>query len=54
MIDDHPVTVKTNSGKFLPPPIYYLAGTAVKREGDFSHDTWHVRVVHEAIAARQS
>lgn len=38
------------SGKALPPPIYHLAGVAAKREGDHSHDTWHVRVVHESIA----
>lgn len=41
---------KEVTGKSLPPPIYHLAGPAVKRNGDFSHDTWHVRVVHEAIA----
>lgn len=50
MSDRDPTKTKTASGKFLPPPIYHLAGAAVKREGDHSHDTWHVRVVHEAIS----
>ena len=50
MSDQDPTTTNTSSGKFLPPPIYHLSGPAVKREGDHSHDTWHVRVVHEAIS----
>jgi hypothetical protein len=50
MSDSDPTATTTPTGKFLPPPIYHLSGAAVKREGDHSHDTWHVRVVHEAIA----
>ena len=51
MSDDTPEVTKTSSGRYLPPPIYHLAGTAVRREGDFTHDTWHARVVHEAISS---
>lgn len=44
-----PTTTKTAGGRALPPPIYYLSGAAAKRDGDHSHDAWHVRVVHESI-----
>lgn len=40
---------KTPGGRALPPPIYHLAGAASKRDGDHTHEAWHVRVVHEAI-----
>jgi hypothetical protein len=38
------------SGKILAPPIYFISGVAELQDGDHTHDTWHARVVHEAIA----
>lgn len=41
---------RTDGGRALPPPLYHLAGTAVKLKGDHSNPAWRGRVVHEGIA----
>lgn len=46
-------TERTASGRAKQPPIYHVSGTAQMRDGDHTHDTWHVRVVH-AEAGNQS
>jgi hypothetical protein len=40
---------QTPAGKSLPPPVYYLAATADKRDGDHSNDVWRARVVHDSL-----
>jgi hypothetical protein len=40
----------SSTGLAEPPPIYHLAGTAAKREGNHFHHVWLGRVVHEQIA----
>ena len=40
---------QTPAGKSLPPPVYYLAATADKRDGDDSNDVWRARVVHDSL-----
>ncbi len=40
-------TSRTPAGRLLPPPVYFLAATADKREAN--HDVWRARVVHHAI-----
>lgn len=44
-----PLPIQTPAGKSLPPPVYYLAATADKREGDHSNDVWRARVVHDSL-----
>ena len=45
-----PLPEEKPSGKVLPPPIYFMAGTATLRDGDHSHFVWDARVVHPFIA----
>ena len=40
---------QTPAGKSLPPPVYYLAATADKCDGDHSNDVWRARVVHDSL-----
>lgn len=47
-----PRTERTPSGRVRTPPLYHVATTAEMREGDHSHDTWFVRVVHADIASQ--
>lgn len=39
-----------STGLAEPPPIYHLAGTAAKRDGNHTHPVWLGRVIHEQIA----
>ncbi len=40
----------SSTGLAEPPPIYHLAGTASRREGNHTHPVWLGRVVHEQVA----